>query len=153
MAARICAHPDHTSYHLLFALRRLAGEGYARLPAAVRAQVLCGALGHVSFLNDWGYLEPGESYDGEAAVALLESGKAALDCLRPILGERRPAPLFGSEAAALSSLYAYRRCDFACRYVALLLGLAPTFDSHPERRNVEIERLIDRASGQTGTPG
>jgi hypothetical protein len=148
VAARIRAHPDHTSYHLLFALRRLAGEACAQLPAAVRAQVLCGALGHVIYLNDWGYLEPGESYDGEAAVALLETGNAALGCLQSLLIDRRPAPLFGSEVATLSSLHEYRRCDFAYRYAALLLEMAPSFDPQPERRDVEIERLIGRTSEQ-----
>jgi hypothetical protein len=90
------------------------------------------------FYNDWGYLEPGGSHDGEAARALLELGPAAANCLRPLLADRSTAPLFGSEEATLSSLYGYRRCDFAYRYLVKLRGGDPAFDRDPAQRDRAI---------------
>jgi hypothetical protein len=141
------SHSDYTAYHLLFALRRKAIGAYSRLSPEVRARVLCSALGHLRYLNDWGTLDPHESHDGEAASALLETGKAAVECLVDLLDDRRPAPLFGSEEATMSSIYQYRRCDFAFRYVSLLRGRTPTFDPQPERRDVEVERLKGNLQG------
>src|SRR6267143_6886476 len=69
MISYIVAHDDHTAYHLLFALRRHAPNAYRRLPNTTKARVLCDALAHQTYLNDWGYLDPGGSHDGEAAQA------------------------------------------------------------------------------------
>ena len=137
----INAHPDFTSYQLLFALRQTKPALYQELPAAVRAQVLADALAHVRALNDWGYLDPSGSHDGEAARALLALGAAAVAPLVPLLDDDRPAPLFGSEPAAMSSLYRYRRKDFAYRYIALLTGRHPEFDADPRERDAEIAHL------------
>jgi len=140
-AAYSTSHPDHTAFHLLFALRRDYPDIYTRIPHSSRADVLCAALGHVSSLNDWGYLEPEGSLDGEAATALVEIGQEALACLRPLLDDKRSAPLFGSELATLSTTYDYRRADFAYRYAALILGHEPSFDPDPQVRDNAIEQL------------
>jgi hypothetical protein len=79
--------------------------------------------------------DPGGSHDGEAAKALLELGDVAVSCLRPLLADSSAAPLFGSEEATLSSLYKYRRCDFAYRYLVKLRGGEPTFDRDPAERD------------------
>jgi hypothetical protein len=141
MTNYIVSHSDHTAYHLLFALRGNAPDAYRRLPDSSKARVLCDALTHLMFLNDWGDLDPNGSHDGEAALALLELGKSAADCLAAVLDDSRPAPLYGSETAATSSLYQYRRKDFAYRYLSLISGREPAFDADPKKRDAEIERL------------
>ncbi len=145
--AQISTHPDHTSYHVLFALRRYSPSAYQGITAEAKARILTDALRHLPYLNDWGSLDPSSSHDGEAAAALLELGSAASDYLRPILDNSQPAPLFGSEPATVSKVFKYRRCDFAYRYLSLLLGLDPTFDPEPDVRDKEIERL------KAGLPG
>ena len=137
-------HPDESSYHVLLALRRAGPPEYARIPDAVKAAVLTAALARLIYLNDWGYLDPREPYDGEAAQALLEVGAAAAPLLAPLLDDARPAPLFGSETATMSSMYGYRRSDFAYRYLAKILGLAPGFDADPRRRDPDIAALKRR---------
>jgi len=141
MLEYITTHPDHTAYHSLFAVRRKSPDDYRQVPIIARAQVLCSALTQLTFLNDWGYLDPAGSHDGEAALALLELGKAAVERLVPVLNDSRPAPLFGSEPATLAATYHYRRKDFAYRYLSLILGRAPAFAADPQSRDREIEQL------------
>ena len=140
-ALEIARLPDMRSYHLLFALRRTSPELYRSLPDGLRARVLVDALANVVALNDWGYLDPSGSHDDEAARALLETGGAAIGPLNRLLADERPAPLFGSEPATLSSLYHYRRKDFADRYLSLLIGRAPTFEADPAARDAAIADL------------
>jgi hypothetical protein len=143
-------HQDASSFHLLMALRRLDPHAYSRVAAEVRAQILCSALQHVIALDDWGYLDPSGSYDGPAAAALLETGDVARSCLVPILDDKRSAKLFGSEAATMSTLYEYRRCDFAYRYLCLLTGKPADFDAVVHNRDLKIEQLKrDLLGGQT----
>jgi|GEM_PF-5447817 len=139
--AYVTQHPDYSAYHLLFALRRSTPALYRTVDVAARAQVLCSALGHVRYLNDWGYLDLKQSHDGEAAQALLETGTVALADLVSLLDDQRPAPLFGSEEATLSTIYHYRRCDFAYRYAMLLKGLQPIFEAEPTQRDRAIAEL------------
>jgi hypothetical protein len=134
-------HPDHESYHCLFALHRKARRAYAAIPPDKKASVLAAALTHTQFLNDWGVLDTTECNDGEAALATIELGSAALPVLRPILEDARPAPLFGSEEATLSSMHRYRRKDFACRAIARILGLPFRFSGDPEERDRMIEEI------------
>ncbi len=140
-AAYLAAHPDQSAYHLLFALRRLAPDTYRQVPAGTRAAVLCAALAQQTYLNDWGYLDLGGSYDGEAAQALLELGQAAQAPLIPLLADSREALLFGSEDATLSTMYHYRRNDFAYRYLMLIRGEQPTFADTPAQRDAAIHTL------------
>jgi hypothetical protein len=135
------AHPDHTAYLVLIAMRRRDVAGYRGVRDATKAAILAAALANLTLFNDWGYLDPAGSHDGEAAVALLELGPAAISKLRPLLSDERPAPLFGSEPATLSSSFNYRRKDFAYRYVCLMRGCEPAFDADPTVRDAAIERL------------
>jgi hypothetical protein len=144
---QILARSDYTSYHLLFALRRHSPDVYQGLPAKTKARILVDALEHLPYLNDWGILDPSSSHDGEAATALLELRAAAIEPLRPVLDNAQPAPLFGSEPATVSQHFQYRRCDFAYRYLSLLLGLDPSFDPEPRKRDEEIARLKVRLEG------
>jgi len=137
----VLTHGDHSAYHLLFALRRRAEDAYDRLPPEVKVNILRDALKHLHYLNDWGYLDPKGSHDGEAAQALLKLGHDALQPLVLLIDDGRPVRLFGSEAATIARMYQYRTRDFAYRYLYLILGRQPVFDPDPQVRDAEIERL------------
>jgi hypothetical protein len=139
--AYIKTHADYTSYHLLLAVRKYHPASYKDVANDDKAAILCSALANSIFLNDWGYLDPSESYDGESAKALLETGKVALKSLTPMLADGKEAPLFGSEEATMSHVYKYRRKDFAARYAAVILGLTPTFSRDLKERDRDIEAL------------
>jgi hypothetical protein len=132
---------DHTGFHLLMALRRDDPPGYQEIPAGARAAVLAGALAHVQWLNDFGYLDPGGSYVGPAGAALLEAGNPARPYLVELLGDHSPAPLRGSEEATMAKMFGYRRCDFAYRFLTLLTGQDLPFDPDPARRDELITAL------------
>jgi hypothetical protein len=141
-AGRILSHPDASSLQLLLALRREAPDTYGELPAALRAEVLVAALRDLPFLNDFGWMEPGgHGHDTTAAQALLELGDAARAPLIPLLDDDRPAPLSGSETATMSSVYAYRRADFAARYLNKLLRRDAPFAAEPAERDPAIAAL------------
>src|SRR5690348_12251492 len=70
--------PDHRSFHLLMALHRDAPDLAVTLSPEIRAAVLADALAEQYFLNDFGYLDPGGSWDGPAGRALRDTGEAAL---------------------------------------------------------------------------
>ncbi len=135
---------DFSGYHLLMALRRERPEIYLQVPDTIKAEVLSSALGHVKWLNDWGYLDPGGSWDDVSAQALVATGWVAASRLRELLDDQRPAPLSGSEMAFLSSHYGYRRCDFAFRYLSLILGVDPAFQPDPALRDTNIAELRSR---------
>jgi hypothetical protein len=139
--AYVEAHPDHTAYLVLIAMHRLDAAAYRSVRDSTKAAILVDALGHLVLFNDWGYLDPAGSHDGEAAIALLELGPVAVSMLRRLFSDDRSAPLFGSETATLSSSLHYRRKDFAYRYVCLLLEREPTFDADPAIRDAAIEQL------------
>jgi len=105
---------------------------------------LCSALENLDYLNDWGYLDPTESYDAESANALLETGVECVKALTRLLDDSSAATLFGSESATLSAKYKYRRKDFAFRYIKIILGEAPSFLRNPLERDEEILKLKER---------
>jgi hypothetical protein len=134
-------HADYSSYYLLMAVRKYYPASYKDVSDEDKGDILCSALKNSKSLNDWGFLTPSMSYDGESALALLETGKAALKPLIAILDDRARAPLFGSEEATMSRSYQYRRKDFAYRYVSLILGETPHFREAPTARDKDIEAL------------
>jgi hypothetical protein len=107
--------------------------------------VLCSALSHLTYLNDWGHLAVAPR-EGAPARALVETGATALSCLEPLLADRRPAPFFGSADATLAT--AYRRADFAYRAAASILGEKPVFHDSVEERDAAIARLRSRLPGR-----
>jgi hypothetical protein len=145
--AYIEGHADYRSYHLLLAVRKSAPAAYQRLPPTTRANVLCGALGHLVFFNDWGHLVDGPA-NGPPAAALVEAGAPALVCLEPFLDDVRGAPFFGSEDATLGSVY--RRADFAYSCAARILGERPQFVYSEAARGRAIARLKTKVSGARG---
>ena len=146
-AGQIRARPDASSFLLLLTLHREAPGTYRELTPDVRAGVLVDSLRTQPFLNDWGNLGPGGGYDGPAAVALVEVGDPARGPLAELLDDDSPAPLMGSEEATVSTLYKYRRCDFAFRYLCQLAGRDAPFDPDPPDRDRAIDALRMELSG------
>ncbi len=140
-SAYIREHADFTAYHVLFALRRTTETLYQSIPASVRAAILCSALAELTYLNDWGHLTVNPSV-GVPAAALVELGQAALDCLMERLSDCRPAPFFGSADATVAAQY--RRCDFAYRAAATILGKSTHFAPTTTERDAAIEQLRSR---------
>jgi len=134
-------NPGYKSFHLQEALRKQYPIIYNSIPDSAKISVLCSALENITFLNDWGHLGPYTPYDGEQAQLIIRSGKLAIRFLRPLLKNKKHAPLFGSQEATLSSDCKYRRCDFAYRYIMLIIGKKPKFHETPEERDKEIENL------------
>jgi len=138
-------HCDSRAYLLLVALKRQDVARYKHLTARVRASILCANLATSNSLNDWGSLAPEQCYDNFAAHMLLDTGQEALEFLLPLMDDRSPAGLSGSEESTMSIMYGYRRADFACRYAALLLSREPVFALDISKRDSEtqnIKRLV-----------
>lgn len=136
-------HPDFRSYQCLLALCRDFPEAFKAIPVEVRAAVLCSALKNAPFLNDWGELgAPAEFYlDYEPAKALLDIGYPAIPFLRPLLDDPNPATLEGSEEATHSEECQYRRCDWACQFISLILEVPYRFSESPAERDKGIALL------------
>jgi len=103
----------------LLLLRKLDNKAYLELPAETRAKVLTDALKESKTFNSWGL--PGAWLE-DASYAMIEAGRSAVPALKLMLGETRPAPLFGSKEAMLSQLYKYRLCDYALFFLRRIEG-------------------------------
>jgi hypothetical protein len=141
--AYIRAHPDFTAYELLLALRRQFPESFDRIPDPTKARVLCSARSCTDHCaSDWGYLEPRGGGEGQAAVALVGTGRIAIPLLIPLLDDRTPLHfLMGKLRQANLEKYEPRRADFAYRYLCQILGLDPVFDAEPSHRDERIQSL------------
>ena len=135
------AHPDETSFFVLLLIRSRSREIYGALSADTRAKVICDAMRELTFLNDWGLLEPEDPYDAAAGKALVEIGAPALLYLRSLLDNVSPALLWGSEEASLTEQYQLRRADYAYRYTMLILGHEPVFHENIELRDQALAEL------------
>jgi hypothetical protein len=126
----------------LLLLRHLDEKAYRDVPVGVRARILANALQRSKTFNTWGipnlYLE-------DASLALLECGRAIAPELRRMLGETRPAPVFGSKAAMYVKQYQLRLCDYALFYLRRLAGRA---DFTLPKSVAERDSLIERLRGE-----
>jgi len=137
------AHPDCTSYHLVFSLCEYHPREYSKIDPETRAAVLASAMVNLP-MNDWGILDPVTTVDRDAAKLFLGLGSHALRQLLPILDNKSPAPCFGSEIGTDSYREQHRRCDYAYRYGMLLLGQKPRFDRDIAARDKDIASLKKR---------
>jgi len=139
----ISKHSDYRSYHLLFALRRDHRDIYNKIPVSICATILSSTLEKIDCLNDWGdlRLEPEDYLDYEPVKALLDIGKPAVPYLLPLLEDNTPATLEGSEEATDSYEAKYRRADWACRFISLILKFPYRFSEDPEERDMGIAAL------------
>ena len=121
----------------LLLLRKLNTQAYMDLPATTRAKVLTDALQASKTFNTWGL--PG-AYLEDASNAMIEAGRAAVPALKHMLGETRPAPLFGSKEAMLAQQYKYRLCDYALFFLKHIAGDAQfTLPANPAERDPLIK--------------
>jgi hypothetical protein len=103
----------------LLLLQKLNKRSYLQTPPARRASILTDALRRSKNFNVWGlpnfYLEP-------AALALIETGSAATPALKRMLGDTRPAPVFGSQEYMIYERLKYRLCDYALFFLEQIGG-------------------------------
>jgi hypothetical protein len=140
----INAHPDHTSYHLLCAIRRDYPRAYRCIGDTEKASILCAALTQGRELNEWGILKEETCLEGEPAKALVETGTAALPFLSVLLDDKSPRRFTGSIEATMSHHYRYRVADFAHRYICLILGWEHVFHPDPTERDMKIDQIKAR---------
>lgn len=125
----------------LEALRIADRDAYEQLPAAARAAIYTRALKESAVFNAWGI--PGMQLTS-TAHALIALGEEAVQALRPLLDDDRPAPLEGSQDATTSRYYGNRVRDYAFVLLAEIVGLAYSYDVEPERRDEQIAALTAR---------
>jgi hypothetical protein len=123
----------------LLLLRKLDNKAYMEVSAETRAKVLTDALQASKTFNTWGlpnfYLE-------DASNAMIEAGRSAAPALKHMLGEKRPAPLFGSKEAMLAQQLKYRLCDYALFFLKRIQGDA---QFKLPRTSEERDALISQA--------
>jgi hypothetical protein len=145
MVDHVLGHQDASSFHLIFTLREVAPERYAKLPPSAKASILCAGLARQVTLNDWNPLPEYPSnelaaYEADSAMAaLVATGHAALSTLLPLLDDKRLAFFHGSKEATVSTESRYRRCDFAHRAAALILGWPYVLKKDLAERDRDIE--------------
>ncbi len=122
----------------LLLLRKLDNKAYVGVPAETRAKVLTDALQASKTFNTWGlpdvYLE-------DASMAMIEAGRSAVPALKRMLGETRPAPVFGSKEYMLAQQFKYRLSDYALFFLERIGGDAQfTLPRTPAERDALIRQ-------------
>ena len=109
------------------------------------APTYCAVLPEGFAHNWWGM--PGQ-YDERLGRALVSFGKAALPCLRALLGDERPLGYFGSEEPTLNAGYGFRVGDLAAHFICEIEGIAyEVFESKDDRDtfNTRLRRDEERS--------
>ena len=101
---------DRSSLIGLLALRKVSPEEYSSLEPKFRVNVLTDALKNSKYFNTWGIPN---LYWEDAAKAIIDEKQGAVDALRSLLNDERPARLFGSEGATLYQENHYEVKDYA----------------------------------------
>ena len=122
----------------LEALRAADAGAWEAIPAADRATIYADALRSSQTFNAWGL--PGFSLSGTSR-AVVGLGQAAVEELRPLLGDEREAPLFGSQDATTASAYGNRVRDYAFVLIAEIQGVPYEYDRSPVERDRQIAAL------------
>jgi hypothetical protein len=119
LTALVAANQNAGGLLPLLLLRKLDNQAYLAVAAETRANVLTDALRASKTFNTWGL--PGVYLEG-ASNAMIETGPSADPALKGMLGETRPAPLFGSKEHMLAQQYKYRLCDYALFFLKRIAG-------------------------------
>jgi hypothetical protein len=141
----IDAH-EETAFLALEALREADAAAYASLVASERARIYASELKNNLFYNAWGL--PGYQLTS-TAHALIELGDYAVTVLKPLLADKRPAPLSGSQDATTSSMYGNRVCDYAWVLISEIGNQRYVYFRDPAERDLAIEALR-RGLAETG---
>lgn len=121
LSALVKQNQNATGLLPLLLLRKQNNQAYMEISAETRAKVLTDALQKSKTFNTWGL--PG-FYLEDASNAMIETGRSAAPALERMLGDTRPAPLFGSKEAMLSRQLNYRLCDYALFFLKRIQGEA-----------------------------
>lgn len=139
---------ESTAFLALEALREADPEAFNGLPARKRAEIYASNLQNDSnFYNAWGV--PGYLLT-ETAHALIDLGDEAVPTLEPLLNDRRPAPLSGSQDATTSSMYGNRVRDYAWVLISEIKDLPYTYSQDPAERDQSIEALQQELQNHMG---
>lgn len=129
--------PD--SFLGLLALRQLDAARYRALDPTFRIAVLVDTLRGEKYFNSFGLPHT----RGEAAArAIVEEGQGAVGPLSALLGDKRPAPVFGSELYVEYKQYHYRVCDYALAYIEEIRGDKFVMPVDPADRDRLIAALL-----------
>lgn len=109
LASRIKS-PDRTSFLTLIALREVNRDLYSAVKPNLGLAILLDTLRTSEFFNAWGLPH---LYWEDAALAVIEYGREAIEPLHPFLKDDRPAQVWGSEEVMESDRYQYRVKDYA----------------------------------------
>lgn len=127
-----------TAFLALEVLREVDLDAYNAVPAGQRAGIYVSSLENSTYFNAWGV--PGYQLTA-TADALMALGDEAVVRLRPLLNDRRIAPLEGSQEATTGAMHGNRVCDYAW---ALLCGIRRTpceYSQSPDDRDRAIQAM------------
>lgn len=127
-----------TSFLALEALRECNFKAYNLIPVGERAEIYANALKKSRFFNAWGL--PSHQLTS-TSNALISLGDKAIMQLKPLLRDRRDAPLEGSQDATTSAIYRNRVCDYAMLFISKIKGTRYTYFEDPVERDKTIETL------------
>ena len=140
--APLITKADRSSLFGLLALRKIGPEQFRQLKPELRVNILVDALRTSKYFNTWGM--PHLSWE-EAAKAIIAEGQAADKPLTALLGDKRPAPVWGSEGWAEYQRYHYRVCDYAWALLNEIHGQKVAIPEDPAAR--------DRLQASAAKPG
>ena len=129
---------DYTSFLNLLATRTLAKEQYRQLPDSLKVSILTDALSKHKTFNAWG-LPHLKLEDG--SIALIELGEQAVNRLKPLLQDCRPALFWGDEEYYEYKKYKYRLCDYAMIFIKQIRKEQFIISEKPEERDKLIAEL------------
>jgi hypothetical protein len=129
---------DRSSLLTLLALRRAAPELYRAKAQSFKVSVLVDALQNARYFNTFGL--PHLHWE-EAAQALIEEGEVALNALKPLLVDERPAPVWGSEDYSEYRRYDFRVQDYAYSLIKSIRREPVVLPTNRQERLTLIERL------------
>jgi len=130
---------DQKEYFKVMALSKINPELYKRLTCDVICAVLTASLQKSVVFNAWGLPH---FYWESSAKAIIECGRVAIPYLAPLLRDKRPAPMWGSEEVKESEKYRYRVCDYAYALMREIDGKKWDIPEHIEERDKAIEDQI-----------
>ena len=131
----------NTTFLALEALREADPVAYNALSIRERAEIYVDALKNSICYNAWGL--PGYHLT-PTAQALINLRDDAISVLEPLLGDKRPAPLSGSQDATTSTMYKNRVCDYAWVLINEIEHRPYIYFQDPAERDRFIAMMIQR---------
>lgn len=133
--------PERASLLSLLALQEIDPGIYDTVDTALRIQTLIDSLRTSDHFNTWGLPH---LYWESAAKAIIEHGKVAIDALKPLLKDKRAAPVWGSEEVLEYQKYQYRVCDYAMALINAITQRKIEIPTDPEARDKIIDEMISK---------